>query len=99
MKTKSIVKTEKGGRYMKALVNHFSRKVEAIYDGNFGSISFGFGRCSIEAQDNSLIFTAESDTQPKLHQVEGIIDSHLKRFMQDESITLEWETAQSKQAV
>ena len=75
---------------MKALVNHFSSKVEAAYDGNRGSISFGFGRCEIEAQNDALIFVAESDTQPKLDQLQGVIGSHLKRFMQDEAITLSW---------
>ena len=75
---------------MKALVNHFSRKVDASYDGNNGSISFGFGRCDIEAQSDALIFVAESDDQPSLSRLEGVIDSHLKRFMQDEEVSLTW---------
>lgn len=75
---------------MKALVNHFGRKVDATYEGNRGSISFGFGRCEIEAQDDALVFVAESASQQKLTQVEGIISSHLKRFMQDEVVTFNW---------
>ena len=91
MKSKAIVPTEKGARYMKALVNHFSRKVEASYAENQGSISFGFGRCEIEAGADALVFIAESEAQPQLERLEGVIDSHLKRFMQDDAVTLEWE--------
>ena len=75
---------------MKALVNHFSRKIDASYQGNHGSISFGFGRCEIEAQSDSLVFMAESDNSSNLSRLEGVIDSHLKRFMQDEEVTLNW---------
>ena len=90
MKTIATVSTEKGARYMKALVNHFSRKIDATYEGNHGSIAFGFGRCEIEAQSDSLIFVAKSDNQTNLNRLEGVIDSHLKRFMQDEEVTLQW---------
>lgn len=90
MKTIATVSTEKGARYMKALVNHFSRKIDASYEGDRGSISFGFGRCEIEAQTDSLIFVADSDNQSNLNRLEGVIDSHLRRFMQDEEVTLNW---------
>ena len=79
---------------MKALVNHFSRKIDASYEGNHGSISFGFGQCEIKAQSDSLIFMTESDNQPNLNRLEGVIDSHLKRFMQDEEVTLSWSEVQ-----
>lgn len=75
MKKKAVVSTDKGARYMKALVNHFSRKIDASYEGNQGSIAFDFGRCDIEAQDDSLIFVAESNTQPELDRLEGVINS------------------------
>lgn len=66
MQSKATVATEKGARYMKALVNHFSRKIDASYKGNQGQISFGFGRCEVEAQSGRLIFIAESELQPQL---------------------------------
>ncbi|MFK7803763.1 MAG: DUF2218 domain-containing protein [Anaerolineae bacterium] len=90
MKEIATAPTKKGARYMKALVNHFSRKGDATYEGNQGSISFGFGRCEIEAQSDTLIFIAEGETQQKLTQLEGVISSHLKRFMQDEEVILNW---------
>ena len=90
MKSKATVSTEKGARYMKALINHFSRKIDASYEGEHGQISFGFGRCDIEALSDSLAFVAESASQPELDQLEGVINSHLKRFTQDEIVTLDW---------
>ena len=44
MQTKATVQTEKADRYMKALINHFSRKVNAAYSGNAGYVECGFGR-------------------------------------------------------
>lgn len=99
MKKMATTPTKKGARYMKALVNHFGHKVDATYEGNYGSISFGFGRCEIEAQSDALIFVVESDNQLKLNQTEGIISSHLKRFMQDEAVTLSWTAVNPKQVV
>ncbi len=92
MKNKATVSTKKGARYMKALVNHFSRKIEASYEGDRGSISFDFGRCEIEALSDSLVFVVESGTQPELDQLKGVISSHLKRFTQDEVVTLDWKS-------
>lgn len=99
MKTIATISTAKGTRYMKALVNHFSRKVDATYEGNQGSIAFGFGRCDIKAQNDALIFIAQSDTPANCTKVEGVIDSHLTRFMQDESVTLNWVAAEKEQSV
>ncbi len=92
MKTTALVSTEKAARYMKALVNHFSRKIVASYEGNHGTISFDFGRCELKAENGNLIVSAESQNADNLKRMEQVIDSHLKRFIQDEDLTLTWST-------
>lgn len=75
---------------MKALVNHFSRKVTAVYTDDTGYIEFGFGRCDIQANDNTLTFQAASEDADNLNRVQSVISSHLARFAQNEIPDLTW---------
>lgn len=90
MFTTATVKTEKAERYMKALCNHFGRKVAASYEGNKGSVDFGFGSCLLEATDDALILKVESDSIQTLSQLEQIMSSHLIRFTQNEILEVKW---------
>ena len=93
MQAISTVKTEKAPRYMKALVNHFSRKADAAYEGDSGHIEFAFGRCDIQAQSDTLSFTLNSPGQEELDRLKMVIDKHLVRFSQDDITGLEWAVA------
>lgn len=76
---------------MKALVNHFGRKTNAAYEGNSGYIEFGFGRCDIDAQPNTLSFTLNSPGQTELDRLKMVIDKHLVRFSQNDITGLQWQ--------
>ena len=58
----AIIETDKAERLMKALCNHFARKITARYEGDKGYIEFGDGKCEITATSSTLKFLAESDT-------------------------------------
>ena len=90
MKSVAKIRTEKAERYMKALVNHFSRKITASYEGNVGIISFPFGSSELVADGSSLILYAESKNEGNLNRVEQVVESHLARFTQDENLALTW---------
>lgn len=90
METTATVQTEKARRYMKALVNHFNRKVTAVYTNDSGYIKFGFGRCDIQATDDTLTFQATSSEADDLNRLQGVISSHLARFTQSEIPDLTW---------
>ena len=91
MRSTSTVQTGKAPRYMKALVNHFSRKADAAYDGDSGYIEFEFGRCDIQAQPDKLSFTLNSPGEAELERLKMVVDKHLVRFSQDEITGLEWQ--------
>ncbi len=90
MNTTATVQTDKARRYMKALVNHFNRKVSAEYSEDSGYIAFGFGRCDIQANDDTLTFQATSSDADNLNRLQGVISSHLARFTQSEIPDLTW---------
>lgn len=90
MNTTATIQTVKARRYMKALVNHFNKKVSAAYTDDSGYIEFGFGRCDIQASDDTLTFQATSNDADNLNLLQGVISNHLVRFTQNEIPDLTW---------
>lgn len=90
MQAQATVKTEKAGRYMKALVNHFSSKVDAAYSANTGYVELGFGRCDIAASESNLTFQLTTNTADDLTHLKRFIGNHLTRFSQNEIDNLTW---------
>ena len=91
MQSTATVQIEKAPRYMKALVNHFSRKTNAAYDGDSGDIEFDFGRCDIQTDADTLSFALNSPTHEELERLKFVVDKHLIRFSQNEIVELAWE--------
>lgn len=90
LSAKSTVQTEKASRYLKALCNHFSRKVTAEYDDNRGNVDFGFGYCQMLAEENSLSINIQADDEDKFGRVKFVVADHLERFSGDEALKVEW---------
>ena len=91
MQTAASFKTERAGRYLKALCHHFGRKVEAECDETKGWVQFPFGRCEMVADESALNFRAFADDQRQLAQVTRIITGHLERFAFREDPKLTWD--------
>jgi hypothetical protein len=84
------VTTEKAQRYLKALCNHFSHKVQASYDENQGHVEFGFGVCDIKADANILSFELQAEDAEGFERVKFVVADHLERFSGDEALKLSW---------
>ena len=92
MKATATVQTKKAQRYMKAMVNHFSQKTTAAYEDDSGYVEFGFGRCDIEAQSETLSFRLNGRGQKDLDMLKWMVDKHLIRFSQNEISALTWQS-------
>lgn len=75
---------------MKALCNHFARKINARYEGNKGYTEFGDGKCKISTTSRTLTFQAESHTAEGLEHVRRAVGNHLGRFTPGEEIQINW---------
>jgi hypothetical protein len=84
------VTTEKAQRYLKALCNHFSHKVQASYDENNGHVEFGFGVCEMKAEATTLSFAIEAEDAESFEQVKFVVADHLERFSGDEALKVSW---------
>lgn len=84
------VETPKASRYLKALCNHFDRKVTATYNDNHGNVQFSIGTCEMDADDQGLRFRAEADNAENLNGVKEVISSHLERFSGEDALQVQW---------
>lgn len=87
----AIVETTKASRYLKALCNHFSRKVTAEYDDNHGTVMFGFGTCEMDAEDGRLVIHIHAENDENFARVKYVVSDHLARFSGDERLQVEWD--------
>ena len=86
----AIIETDKAERLMKALCNHFARKITARYEGDKGYIEFGDGKCEITATSSTMKFLAESETTDGLDHVKRAVDKHLTRFSTEDIFQFDW---------
>ncbi len=89
----ATIETDKAERLMKALCNHFARKITARYEGDKGYIQFGDGKCEITATSSTLIFQAEADNADGLDHVKRAVVKHLQCFTPEEDIQINWKDA------
>lgn len=87
---KSHVTTDKAQRYLKALCNHFNRKVTAEYTDNHGTVQFGIGFCEMNATDDALVIRIQAEDEEKLSQVKYVVADHLERFSGEDRLQVQW---------
>lgn len=86
----ATIETSKPERLMKALCNHFARKITAHYKGNKGTIEFGDGKCELTATASTLTFQAEAENADGLSHVKQAVANHMMRFIPGENIQISW---------
>ncbi len=86
----ATLETAKSERLMKALCNHFARKITARYEGNKGYVEFGDGKCELTASPGLLKFQAEAETEKGLDHIKRAVGNHLARFTPGEELQLTW---------
>lgn len=91
LKAQATVETQKASRYLKALCNHFDRKVSATYTDTQGTVAFGFADCQMHANDIALTIDVQADTDENFGRVKYVISDHLIRFAPNEELTVDWE--------
>jgi hypothetical protein len=84
------VETEKAERYLKALCNHFNKRVTAKYGDNHGSVQFGFGNCQMDADANALVIRIQAEDDENFARVKYVVADHLERFSGDDALQIQW---------
>jgi len=85
------VTTERAGRYLKALCNHFNRKVTAEYDGDRGNVQFSFATCQMNVEGDSLVIRVQAEKADDFARVKYVVADHLERFAANyEAFQVHW---------
>ena len=86
----AAIETDKAERLMKALCNHFARKINARYAVDKGYIEFEDGKCELTATSSLLKFRIEAETAEGLDHVKRAVVKHLERFTPGEDLQIVW---------
>lgn len=87
----AVVETSKASRYLKALCNHFNRKVTARYTEHEGHVAFPFGECEMKATETTLHFEVRAESEGMLNRTKAVVGDHLIRFSQKEALRIHWQ--------
>ncbi len=86
----ATIETSKAERLMKALCNHFARKITAAYENEKGYIEFGDGRCEITVTPDTMVLMVIAKNVEGLSRVERVVSEHLLRFTPEDEIEINW---------
>lgn len=89
------VETDRAGRYLKALCSHFKKHATVTQDLDEhnigqGSVSFEFGDCFMEAQENALKLQVEAVSDLRFNRIKHVVKDHLFRFSHKEQLQADW---------
>jgi hypothetical protein len=76
----TTIETNKAERLMKALCNHFARKIKAGYEGDRGYVQFQDGICELTATSDALNLQVQAGNAEQLSRLKGVVVDHLLRF-------------------
>ncbi|WP_194906573.1 DUF2218 domain-containing protein [Catenulispora rubra] len=91
----ATVATDRPARYLKQLVSHLGREVDAEQseDGQNGALIFCSGGCTLAAEPGTLRMTARAEDVERLAAVEAVVARHLVRFGEKDELVVEWSAA------
>ena len=87
----AFVTTDTPARYISRLCKHFAHKIPVSFDEQQGSIEFGAGMATLQAEDQGLRLRVESASREDLQRLEGIVSSHFERFAWRDALALDWQ--------
>lgn len=90
LKAQATVETHKASRFLKALCNHFNRKVTAEYSDAHGIVQFGWADCQMDALENQLVINVQANDGENIDRAKAVIVSHLLKFAPNESLDVVW---------
>ncbi|MEV0729439.1 DUF2218 domain-containing protein [Polymorphospora sp. NPDC050346] len=90
LSSEARIVTDRPGRYLTQLCRHFAHKITTEWTDERGFADFGFGTCTLLAEDGALVLRAEGADEPGLSRVEYVVGDHLERFAARDGLTAHW---------
>jgi len=90
MRSEARVSTERASRYLQQLCKHFAHKLPTSHTPQEGRIEFSVGVCSLAAEPETLVLTADAPDTASLDRLEDVVARHLERFAFRDKPEIRW---------
>ncbi len=90
-RTYARVDTPHAKRTLGQMCKHFSHKIPVEHRDYEGHAAFPAGDCRMHADDAGLDLTCEAASEDDLRRIEGIVATHLERFLWRTPVSVVWE--------
>ncbi len=92
------VQTEHASRYLAELCRQFEQRAEAKpelgvhveWTDTDGTVDFGWGRCTLRADESMLALRVEASDHDGLRQVQELLSRHLEGHGEPEPLAVTW---------
>ena len=71
---------------------------QAGWSGTHGTLTLGWGRCTMQAGPGTLTVRAEATDNESLQQIQDLISRNLERFGRREHLTVNWQRPETPTA-
>lgn len=90
-RSKAVVETAHGGRYLQQLCKHWSHKFLVDFTPRQGRIDLGEGRSvTMSADDAALTVAVEA---ADIERMQKVVEDHIIRFAFRETLAFDWQPA------
>jgi hypothetical protein len=88
---RGLANTASGSRYLQQLCKHWSHRFEVEFTETRGQIRFPAGCATLEAREDALIVTVETEEAETVEQIKLTVAKHLDRFaFREAPLPFEW---------
>ena len=77
-------------RYMARLCNHFAHRVTVQREATSAQVNFPNAPCSMQATDDHLEISIETEDAANLERLQGVVTRHLKQVAPEETFEVTW---------
>jgi hypothetical protein len=77
-------------RYMARLCNHFAHRVTVQREATSAKVNFPNAPCSMQATDDYLEISIETEDAGNLERLQGVVTRHLKQVAAEETFEVTW---------
>ena len=67
-------------------------EVHVEWQENHGTITFPWGRCTLNATADGLALAVEAPDEPARQRIEDLVGSHVERFGERDHLTVNWQS-------
>lgn len=66
-------------------------RAHAEWSETHGTVSFGWGHCTLDATPDTLTLRAEAPDQDDMQRVQDLLAEHLERFASRDGLKVDWQ--------